>query len=141
MVLHLFLGNTFLETHQLHLLTHPMLDKMSFLNFQVITFYVINMHLYSPICFYFFYWLLEVELLAGIMFLFPIRHASVFAFMNVCFWQIQFLYSKNIFTELEVILLFWFFGGTGSWTQGFWIAKQTLHCLSHTSSPIVSFWR
>jgi hypothetical protein len=34
-------------------------------------------------------------------------------------------------------LLFWFFGGTGVWTQGFWIAKQALYCLSHTSSPKV----
>jgi hypothetical protein len=31
-----------------------------------------------------------------------------------------------------------FFGGTGGWTQDFALAKQVLHCLSHTSSPFCS---
>jgi hypothetical protein len=35
-------------------------------------------------------------------------------------------------------LFFFFFGCTGAWTQGFTLAKQVLHHLSHTSSPFCS---
>jgi hypothetical protein len=35
-------------------------------------------------------------------------------------------------------LQFFFFGGTGVWTQGFPKAKQELYCLSHTSCPLCS---
>jgi hypothetical protein len=35
-------------------------------------------------------------------------------------------------------LIFFFFGGTGVWTQVFMLPKQVLYCFSHTPSPFSS---
>jgi hypothetical protein len=43
-----------------------------------------------------------------------------------------------VFRPAAAFSLFFFFGGTWIWIQGFPLAKQVLYCLSHTSSPICS---
>jgi hypothetical protein len=46
--------------------------------------------------------------------------------------------------SMSLSTFFFFFGGTGVWTQGFTFAKQGFYHLSHTSSPFCSgnrVWR
>jgi hypothetical protein len=43
-----------------------------------------------------------------------------------------------VFLRLGAINKVLFFGGTGVRTHGFTLAKQSLYCLNHTSSPFCS---